>query len=161
MAINFPPGTTIGQQHTDGINKWTWNGVAWVTSNSTIIGATGFSGATGATPASGSPKALTILEPAAGSNVTLTFTVGALTLSSVNVVLANGSSTPSVTFSLLSGTSRGTVATTNVNAQTVTSSTTPTSVTIANSSVAANSFIWISITAVSGTVPEFHLTISY
>jgi hypothetical protein len=68
---------------------------------------------------------------------------------------------PSITFSLSSGGDRTTVTTNNVNGQTVTNTTTGTSVTLANTAVSANNFIWLRITAISGTVTEAHFTINY
>jgi hypothetical protein len=104
-------------------------------------------------------KAISVPEPTATDDITLFFTDAALTISSVVVVLRGTS--PSITFSLSSGGDRTTVTTNNVNGQTVTNTTTGTSVTIANTAVSANNFIWLRITAVSGTVTEAHFTINY
>jgi len=46
-----------------------------------------------------------------------------------------------------------------VNGATVTNTTSGTSATIASSSLADNAWVWVEITAVSGTVDEFHLSI--
>jgi len=113
------------------------------------------------TDTGGSPqsKAISVPEPTATDDITLFFTNTALTISSVVVVLRGTS--PSITFSLSSGGNRTTVTTNNVNGQTVTNTTTGTSVTLANTAVSANNFIWLRITAISGTVTEAHFTINY
>lgn len=111
----------------------------------------------------GVPKkrnSITVENPLNTDDLTIFFTTEAITLTAVRVVL-RGSSSPSITLSISSGTDRSTVSENNVSGQTVTSTTTGTSVTIADSSIVANAFVWLRITAVSGTVAEAHVTIEY
>jgi len=54
MATNFPNSPTIGQHiTTDGVTR-EWNGVAWISVGSTMVGQTGPTGPAGiGTPAGG------------------------------------------------------------------------------------------------------------
>lgn len=121
-------------------------------------GATGSTGATGPTgPAS--PRALMIQNPSNAENVTLFYTTSALTLTKVRAVVAGSS--PSVTYSIKSGSSRATASETHVNAATVTSTTTGTDATLADATISAGVWVWVETSAISGTVSGFSVSLEY
>lgn len=128
------------------------------TSSAAVFNFTIPRGDTGDTGPTG-PRGITMVSPGASENATLFYTTSALTLSSVWAVLTGTS--PSITFSIASGSSRASATTTHVNAQTVTSTTTGTSVTIANTSIPANSWVWITTSAASGTIGTFHTSLNF
>jgi hypothetical protein len=136
---------------------------------SSILGAS-YTGATGATGATGTgadgpagpvgPKAIVINTPGSSENVTLFYTTSALTISNVRTVLT-GSSTPALTFSILSGSDRNTGATTHVSSYNSTNTTTGESATIANASISANRWVWLTSSATGGTVTSFSITLNF
>lgn len=118
----------------------------------------GDTGLTGATGPMG-PKSITISSPTGTENIVMFFTTQALTLSQVRSVVSG--TTPSVTYSVFSGTDRSSATTTHVSGASAASTTTGTNATIANASIAANSWVWVTTTAISGTVSQFHLTLNF
>lgn len=105
------------------------------------------------------PKAVTIIAPSASESVTLFYTSDALLLMNVRAVVTGSS--PSVTYSILSGSSRATTTDTHVNAATITSTTSGTDATIADSSISAGSWVWLITSATSGTVSTFSVTLEF
>ena len=104
-------------------------------------------------------KAGTIESPTDSENLTLFFTNTAITISQVTSVL-RGSSTPSVTFQLMHGTSRASG--TQIVEVTETSTTNGTQTTsFDDATIPANSYIWLTTDAKSGTVNELHVSIEY
>jgi hypothetical protein len=148
----YDSGNNIGAA--SSVLSSTGSALRWVTPGGPI-GPQGIQGAIGSV----SPKSVTIYNPSNTENLTLFYTTSAITISSVRVVLTGTS--PSVTFSLLSGGDRSTATTTNVSSQTVTSTTTGSSVTIANTAIAINTWIWVTTSATSGTINSFNLTLSF
>lgn len=108
-------------------------------------------------------KAITIEEPTASEDITMFFTDKAITISEMEAVLANGSATPSVTWTIRHSTNRNLTGSEVVTGGTVTTSiTTGSIVTVFNdATIPANSWVWLETTAQSGTVPELHITIQY
>jgi hypothetical protein len=107
-------------------------------------------------------KSITVENPTASENISIFFTESALTVSKMVAVLS-GSSTPSVTWSVRYSTDRSLSGAEIVTGGTTTTSTTAGSVVTSfnAASIAANSFIWLTTTAQSGTVNGLHLTIFY
>ena len=106
-------------------------------------------------------KSVTILSPQATDKVTLFALPYAATLTKFQAVI-RGSSTPSVYYNVKYGTDRSSGTTVVSIGSTVSSTTTGDVVTsFNNSSPAAESFVWLEMLAVTGTVDEFHLTVYY
>jgi hypothetical protein len=104
-------------------------------------------------------KSVTIASPLNTDDITFFYTDKDLVIDNVYAVVRGSS--PSVTFSLSSGTNRSTITENNINGQTVTNSTTGVSVTIGDNTIPINSWIWVRVTAVGGTTTEFSLTFYY
>ena len=104
-------------------------------------------------------KSITIEFPSATENVAWFYTATALTIESA-VAAVTGSSTPSVTVLIQSGSSRSSLTTTNISATAVTSTSTGTTLTIANAAIAAGSWVAITTSAQSGTVLDIGITIT-
>ena len=136
--------------------------------NSSVVGYTGSTGYTGSASTAGgytgssgtTLKSITIYEPTSTENITLFFTTVALTLSKVAAVLT-GSNSPSINYSIKSGSDRSSASETNVNSTTVTSTTTGTNATIADSTISANSWVWLETSAASGTVSSLTVTLEF
>jgi len=155
-AINFPGSPSIGDIHTENGKVWRWNGSSWINITSTgYTGSSGYVGSGGTTL-----KSLTVYEPTSTENITLFFTTVALTLSKVAAVLT-GSNSPSINYSIKSGSDRSSASETNVNSTTVTSTTTGTNATIADSTISANSWVWLETSAASGTVSSLTVTLEF
>jgi collagen type IV alpha len=127
-------------------------------------GSTGFTGSQGVIGFTGSqgnpaPRALTVYNPTNVENITLFYTDVSISLLSVFSVLTG--STPSVTFSIFSGDNRTSSSTTHINSQTVTNTTTGSSVTIASANIPSNRWVWLTTSAISGTVESFSISINY
>jgi hypothetical protein len=105
-------------------------------------------------------RGITIDAPTATEKLPLFFTTVAMTLSAVKTVVL-GSATPSVTYTLKTGTDVS-AAGTSIATGTTTSTTTGDSGTIQNSgTIAANSWVWLETSAKSGTVDTLHLTTAF
>lgn len=129
-------------------------------------GTNGTNGTNGATGPQGpmGPKTVALQYPTtADTKVVAFYTTSALTLSKLIAVLPGGTTTPSVSYNVRYGSdvsAAGTAVTASAN--TVTSVSTGTAVTsFSNASISAGSFVWVEITAVSGTVPNFSLTMEF
>jgi len=149
-AINFPGSPEVNDTHIENGRTWIWNGTSWAS-----ITNTGYTGSSGSIS-----KSVTIIAPETSDDVSLFYTTTALTISKVKAVLT-GSSSPSITYSVKSGSDRSAVSETHVNEQTVTSTTSGTEATVADSSIASNTWVWLSISAVSGTVDTFSITLEF
>lgn len=103
------------------------------------------------------PKAWTIENPTNAENVSGFFTTTALTIASCRAVQRG--TTPSVTFSILSGADRSSATTTHVSAEPTTSTTTGDSITVDVAAIPANTFVWLTTSAQSGTSTELNVTI--
>ena len=121
-------------------------------------GPTGPTGATGATGPAGPPKSITIALPQVGDEFTLFNTQYSTTLTSV-VGVVRGSPSPSVTLELRYAADRSTAGTLATASTTVTSTTTGDTFTIQNMPIPANQFLWVKITAVSGSVQEVSISV--
>ena len=107
------------------------------------------------------PRSLSVYAPTTSDSITLFYTPVALTISRISAVL-RGSSTPSVTYNLNYGTSRSSGTLVFTSGTTVTSTTTATVVTsFNNSSIPAGGFLWLTASAVSGTVDELSVSVEF
>ncbi len=104
---------------------------------------------------------ITVEDPTSSEDISIAFTNRAITITEIRAVLI-GSSTPSVTWTIKHhATDRN-----NAGNAVVTASTTTTSVTTGDdvtafndATIPADSYIWLEISAQSGTVTEIHITI--
>lgn len=121
-------------------------------------GPPGPTGTTGATGASGPPKSITIALPQVGDEFTLFNTQTSTTLTSV-IGVVRGTSTPSVTLELRYAADRSVTGTLATTSTTVTSTTTGTTFTVQNMPIPVNQFLWVKVTAVSGSVQEISISV--
>lgn len=103
-------------------------------------------------------KSISILSPQVNDNLTLFFTRYAITIQKV-IGVVQGSSSPSCQVTVKHDTSRAAAGTAVVSGQTVNSLTTGSDLTLADVTVPANSWVWLNLDSLSGTVVEFHLTL--
>lgn len=104
------------------------------------------------------PKAVSVASPTNTDNIVLFYAPAALTISEARGVIRGGTS---VTYSVYSGPSRATITDTHVNAAVCNSTTSGNVATLADSTIAAGSWVWVAISAVSGTVTEFALSMNF
>jgi len=106
-------------------------------------------------------KSITILSPQATDKVTLFAIPYAATITKLQAVV-RGSASPAVHYALKYGTDRTSGTTVVAIGSTVSSTTTGNTVTtFDNSTPAADSYVWMEVVAITGTVDEYHLTVSY
>lgn len=105
----------------------------------------------------GAPKSITLANPVVGDNFTLFRTAVATTISAVTAVVRGPGA--SVTFDIRKDPDRSTAGTSVITPEAVTNTTTGESVAVINQPIAAGQFVWIEITAVSGTVYELNVNI--
>ncbi len=104
------------------------------------------------------PKSISITAPVAGDDFTLFRADTDVTLTAVLAVL-QGTSSPSVTFVIKHAADRTASGTAATVSTTVTSTTTGTSVALDQMPIPADSFVWLEISAVQGTVDELSVTL--
>jgi hypothetical protein len=131
-----------------------------------VQGATGIQGVTGPTGPIGnsSPRSTFVFYPTTNdTKLVMFYTTGSLTLSKITTVLPQGASTPSVTFNIRYGSDVSDTGTAVVTGgTTVTNTTTGTAVTsFNNGTITAGSFVWVEVTAVSGTVPILSISLEF
>lgn len=102
------------------------------------------------------PKSLTLLNPLVGDNFTLFRTVKQTGISAITAVI-QGSSSPSLTFAIKAAADRSASGIDVVASVAVTNTTTGTALTVLNQPLAAGTYVWIDVTAKSGTVSELNL----
>ena len=125
-------------------------------------GVTGVQGATGI-KASSLSKSITIESPTSSEDITIFYTNIAITIAAVEGVINNGTATPTVTCQIYHSTDRSAAGNTVfASARAVTSVTSGDNLTLGgDTTVPANSFVWLQTSAQGGTTPELHLTIRY
>jgi hypothetical protein len=106
-------------------------------------------------------KGITIESPTSSEDITWFFTDRAITVVQVRAVLNNGASTPSVTYQVYHATDRSAAGTGVTTSGAVTSTTTGTDATLSDTTIPADSWVWIETSAQSGTTPEIALFIEY
>lgn len=170
-AINFPGSPSVNDVHTENGKAWKWDGTSWLS----ILGYIGYTGSTGVgytgsigynssvagyTGSTGNAlKSIYISSPSASETIVLFYTTVSITLSKVKAVLTGSS--PNVTYSIKSGSDITSTLETHVSSQTVTSTTTGTDATIADSSITAGRWVWLETTTNSGTVTSIIITLEF
>lgn len=109
-------------------------------------------------PVNGSaPRSITIAGPLANDSFTLFRTSRETTIASVVGLVSGGS----VTYELRYAADRSTAGTLATVSDTVTNTTTGDAAAIQNQPIPAGRYVWVKITAVSGTVDEFNLSVAF
>jgi hypothetical protein len=103
------------------------------------------------------PKAITIGNPQVGDSITIFYTQVPTTVSNVRALVLGVN--PSVTFDLRYDADRGTAGNSMIVPETVTNSTFGEPIAVVNQPLAAGQYVWIEITAVSGTVNELNVSL--
>lgn len=104
-------------------------------------------------------KSLAILSPAGGENIAMFYTPVSLTLKEVRAVLRG--TTPTMPFSVYSGDDRGNFTSTLVNNFTADSISQGSVATLASTEILTGRWVWIVLGTPTGTVTEFHITVTY
>lgn len=105
-------------------------------------------------------KGITVENPTSSENITMFFTDTAITISQITSLVQG--TTPSVTFSIQHGADRSSGTEVVTGGITETSTTTGTQTTsFDDATIPANSWVWITTNASSGTVTELSVSIEY
>jgi hypothetical protein len=102
-------------------------------------------------------RSATIGEPQAGDSFTLFKATRSTTLRDVSAIVSGGS----VTYEIRYATDRSAAGTLAIVADTVTNTTTGAAATIQNQPIPVDSWVWLEITAVTGTVDEFNVSVAF
>ena len=102
-------------------------------------------------------RSATIAEPLAGDSFTLFKTTRETTINDVTALVSGGS----VTYEIRYAADRTTAGTLAIVADTVTNTTTGDVATVQNQPIASGNWVWLEITAVSGTVDEFNVSVAF
>ena len=108
-------------------------------------------------PANGAPRSITIAGPLVGDSFTLFRTSRETTITSAVALVSGGS----VTYEQRYAADRTTAGTLATVSDTATNTTTGDSATVQNQPIPADRYVWIEITAVTGTVNEFNLSVAF
>lgn len=103
------------------------------------------------------PRSITIAGPQIGDSFTLFRTSRETTIASAVALVSGGS----VTYELRYAADRTTAGTLATISDVVTNTTTGDSATVQNQPIPADRYVWIEITAVTGTVNEFNLSVAF
>lgn len=103
------------------------------------------------------PRSATIAEPQAGDKFTLFKTTRSTTINKVLAVVSGGG----ITYEIRYATDRSAAGTLAIVADTVTNTTTGDVATLQNQPVPTDTWVWLHITAVSGTVDEFNVGVAF
>jgi hypothetical protein len=102
-------------------------------------------------------RSATVAEPQAGDSFTLFKATRDTTLRDVSAIVSGGS----VTYEIRYATDRSTAGTLAILADTVTNTTTGATATLQNQPIPINSWVWLEVTAVSGTVNELNVSVAF
>ena len=105
------------------------------------------------------PRSITIAGPKSGDNFTLFRTDVATTINTVTALVSGTS--PSATYEIRYAANRTSAGTLAIVSETVTNTTTGDTATVQNQPIPANSYVWLVITSVAGTVGEMNVTIAF
>jgi hypothetical protein len=103
-------------------------------------------------------KTITVTSPTSSENDTILFTPAAITLLQVHAAIVGSTS---ATMQIMYGTDRSASGTAAIASTAVSNTTGGADITITSASVAANSYVWLVTTALSGTPSELTVTIVY
>jgi hypothetical protein len=103
------------------------------------------------------PRSITIAGPQIGDSFTLFRTSGETTITSAVALVSSGS----VTYELRYAADRTTAGTLATASDIVTNTTTGDSATVQNQPIPSGRYVWVEITAISGTVAEFNLSVAF
>jgi hypothetical protein len=106
-------------------------------------------------------KSITIEDPTASENISIFYTNVAITVTQLTAVILG---TTSVSYDIQHGTSRATATGTGVVGTDVVANSSTTGVittTFTDATIPADSFVWITTSALSGTPTELNVTIEY
>jgi hypothetical protein len=103
------------------------------------------------------PRSITVVDPIIGDTFTLFYTKISTTISSVRAIVRG--STPSTAFIVKASPDRNAAGTAVTVSKTVTNTTTGEEATIINQPIPSGYYVWMEITAVSGTVTELNVGI--
>lgn len=103
------------------------------------------------------PRSITIAGPQIGDSFTLFRTSRETTIASAVALVSGGS----VTYELRYAADRTTAGTLATISDTVTNTTTGDSATVQNQPIPSGRYVWLNITAVTGTVNEFNLSVAF
>jgi len=103
------------------------------------------------------PRSITIAGPQIGDSFTLFRTSGETTITSAVALVSGGS----VTYELRYAADRTTAGTLATASDVVTNTTTGDSATVQNQPIPSGRYVWVEITAVTGTVEEFNLSVAF
>jgi hypothetical protein len=129
------------------------------TITATTVGPQGATGAAGPAGAAGPPKAITLINPLVGDNITLFYTQVATTLTEVRG-LVRGTGSPTVTYSILYDANRAASGTAAVAGAVISSSTTGNAATIQNMPIPVGNYVWLEVTGITGDPSEVNLTVA-
>jgi hypothetical protein len=105
------------------------------------------------------PRSITIANPQPGDNFTIFRTDTETTISAVTALVSG--TAPSVTYELRYASNRTSTGVLATVSETVTNSTIGDPATVQNQPIPADSYVWLIITAVSGTVGELNITVAF
>ena len=103
------------------------------------------------------PRSLTIRGPLTGDNFTLFKPNVETTISSATAIVSGGS----VTYELRDNSDRQATGTLATASQAITNTTAGQAATVQNQPIPAGSWVWVEITAVTGTVEEFSVNLIF
>jgi hypothetical protein len=102
-------------------------------------------------------RSATVAEPQTGDNFTLFKATRSTTLRDVSAIVSGGS----VTYEIRYSTDRSASGTLAIVADTVTNTTSGATATLQNQPIPVDSWVWLEITAVSGTVEELNVSVAF
>jgi hypothetical protein len=152
---------------TDGINEGSSNlyftntrSISSLTAGTGInLLSNGFITSTSTPSAAGGIKSVTVVDPIPSDSITMFFTRDALTITSARAIIMGSSA--NVVIYVASSTNRTTPTTNNIVAFSVTNTTAGHNVTVTNTTIAANSWVWLTTPVVSGTANSVSVTLIF
>jgi hypothetical protein len=105
------------------------------------------------------PRSVSITGPIANDTFTLFRTDVETTITAVTALVSGAS--PSVTYEIRYAANRTSAGTPVIAPTTVTNTTTGSAATVQNQPIPANSYVWLTVTAVTGTVGEMNVTLAF
>jgi len=158
IGVGIPAGGTTGQLvvRTEAGTEWTSTELA--EDGDVLMWIDNYQRWESKPPANASaPRSITITYPEIGDSFTLFRASRDLTIANVSALVSGGS----VTYQLKYDADRTASGTAATASSTVTSTTTGDTATIQNQPVAADDWVWVEITVVTGAPVEFNLSVAF